>query len=352
MISKGRFGTATPAGDPGEHEVPSRWHRSPGRATAVVAVGLVLLIALISFLTWQGESFGSTDGGHVAIVRNGGPFDNTKIRQVLPPSSGRTNIGMFSTLHDYPTSQRFYTISSSGSKADANESITVPTADGVNVGIEGSAYFTLNTDPSDGYKILRDFDNKYGTRQFRCTNTSTSLNIYDGDDGFSCFLDQVVAPVINNDLRVSIGDVKCAQLVASCSLVQNTSAAIDPSTIGKGNVNLAKIEQDISSSLATDLNTTLGGQFFSNVRFNLAKIDLDPAVQKAISDAQAKFAQVSAAQADLKQAQIQAQTNTARQQGYNSCKACQQIDILHALPSKLTTLVLGNNSGVSLTVPK
>ena len=65
-----------------------------------------------------------------------GPFDNTKIRQVLPASSGRTNIGMFSTLHDYPTSQRFYTISSSGSRADANESITVPTADGVNVGIE------------------------------------------------------------------------------------------------------------------------------------------------------------------------------------------------------------------------
>ena len=74
-------------------------------------------------------------------------------------------------------------------------------------------------------------------------------------------------------------------------------------------------------------------------------------MQKAISEAQAKFAQVSAAQADLKQAQIQAQTNKARQAGYNSCRACQQIDILKALPQRLTTLVLGNNSGVSLTVP-
>ncbi len=116
-------------------------------------------------------------------------------------------------------------------------------------------------------------------------------------------------------------------------------------------MHLARIEQSISSSLAGDLNSTLGGQFFSNVRFNLAKVDLDPAVQKAISDAQAKFAQVSAAQADLKQAQIQAQTNKARQSGYNACRACQQIDILHALPTKLTTLVLGNNSGVSLNVP-
>jgi hypothetical protein len=312
---------------------------------------LLVLVVFISFLVWQNESFGSTDGGHVAVVRNGAPFDNTKIRQVLPPSSGRTDIGMFSTLHNYPTSQRFYTISSCGSRADANESITVPTADGVNVGIEGSAYFTLNTDPSGDYKVLRDFDDKYGTREFRCTDTSQSRDVWDGDEGFSCFLDQVVAPIINNDLRVSIGDVKCADLVASCSLVQNTTASIDASKIGKGNVHLARIEQSISSSLAGDLNSTLGGEFFSNVRFNLAKVDLDPAVQKAISDAQAKFAQVSAAQADLKQAQIQAQTNKARQSGYDACKACQQIDILHALPSKLTTLVLGNNSGVSLNVP-
>jgi len=36
----------------------------------------------------------------------------------------------------------------------------------------------------------------------------------------------------------------------------------------------------------------------------------------------------------------------------DSCKACQQIDILRALPLTLTTLVLGNNSDVSLTVPK
>lgn len=347
MVNARRFGKPTPTDD-----VASPRRRSPGRTTAVVGTVIVLFAGFIAFLVWQNESFGSTDGGHVAIVRNGGPFDNTRIRQVLPASSGRTNVGMFSALHDYPTSQRFYTISSSGSKADANESVTVPTADGVNVGIEGSAYFTLNTDPGSGYKILKDFDNKYGTRRFRC-RTSQSLNIYDGDDGFSCFLDQVVAPIINNDLRVSIGDVRCADLVASCSLVQNTSAArVDPSKIGKGNVNLAKIEGNISSSLTDDLKSTLGGDFFANVRFNLAKVDLDPAVQKAISEAQAKFAQVSAAQADLKQAQIEAQTNGARQKGYESCKACQQIDILKALPPALTTLVLGNNSGVSLTVPK
>lgn len=326
--------------------------RRPLRFTVTVGVILAFVVLLIAFLTWQNESFGSTDGGHVAIVRNGGPFDNTRIRQVLPASSGRTNIGMYSALHNYPTSQRFYTISSTGN-GDSDESIQVPTADGVQVGIEGTAYFTLNTDSAAGYKVLKQFDNKYGTRTFRCTHGG-SAHLYDGDEGFSCFLDQIVGPVINNDLRVSIGDLKCADLVASCSLVQNsttTSRTVDPTAVGKGNVNLAKVEQDISSSLTSDLNSTLGGPFFSNVRFNLAKIDLDPAVQKAISAAQAKFAEVTASQADLKKAEIEAQTNKARQGGYDNCKTCQQIDILKALPPGLTSLVLGQNSGLSITVP-
>jgi hypothetical protein len=34
--------------------------------------------------------------------------------------------------------------------------------------------------------------------------------------------------VINNDLRTSIGEVKCADLVSSCSLVQNSTVALDP----------------------------------------------------------------------------------------------------------------------------
>lgn len=307
---------------------------------AVVIVGAVVLLG----------GYGSTDGGHIAVVRNGGPLDNTKIRQVVSPGSGRTRIGLYSTLHKYPTSQRFFTISSSGN-ADANESVTVPTADGVNVGVEGTAYFTLNTSPTDDYAVLKAFDNAYGTRQFKCTGSNGPKDLWDGDAGFSCFLDQIFSPVINNDLRTSIGDVKCSDLVSSCSLVQNSSAAIDPSKVGQGNVNLANIEKNISSSLTSDLNSTLGGDYFQNVKFNLAKIDLDPAVQKAISTAQASFADVSQAQAELKKAQIEAQANAAKQRGYTSCPVCAQQDLLAKLPQGITVFAPGNNSGISLAVP-
>lgn len=309
-------------------------------ALAVIVVGAVALLG----------GYGSTDGGHIAVVRNGGPLDNTKIRQLVSPGSGRTRIGLYSTMHKYPTSQRFFTISSSGN-ADANESVTVPTADGVNVGVEGTAYFTLNTSPADNYAVLKAFDNAYGTRQFKCTGSSTSKDLWDGDAGFACFLDQIFSPVINNDLRTSIGDVKCADLVSSCSLVQNSSTAVDPTKVGQGNVNLANIEKNISASLTSDLNSTLGGDYFQNVKFNLAKIDLDPAVQKAISTAQASFADVSQAQADLKKAQIEAQANAAKQRGYTSCPVCAQQDLLAKLPQGITVFAPGNGSGISLAVP-
>jgi len=316
--------------------------------SALIAV-LVLVVVLVGCIALFG-GYGSTDGGHIAVVRNGGPLDNTKIRQIVTPGSGRTRIGLYSTMHKYPTSQRFFTISSTGN-ADANESVTVPTADGVSVGVEGTAYFTLNTQPDQDYAVLRSFDNAYGTRQFKCTNGGESRDLWDGDAGFSCFLDQIFSPVINNDLRTSIGDVKCSDLVSSCSLVQNSNASIDASKVGQGNVNLANIENKISSSLTSDLNTTLGGNYFLNVKFNLAKIDLDPAVQKAISTAQASFADVSQAQADLKKAQIEAQANAAKQRGYTSCPVCAQQDLLAKLPQGITVFAPGNNSGISLAVP-
>ena len=313
---------------------------------SVAGVVVVVGILAAAFLLFAG--YGRTDGGHVAVIRNGGPLDNTKIRQVVPAGSGRVRIGLYSSQHNYPTSQRFFTISVSG-KGDANESVTVPTADGVNVGIEGSAYFTVNTDPANGWAVLKDFDNKYGTRKFSCGGKA-SLAVWDGDAGFSCFLDQIVAPVINNDLRVLVGSIRCADLVASCALVQNAGRA-DPSKVGAGNSSLAQIEAGISSSLGDDLTRTLGGDYLRGVKFNLAKVDLDPKVQDAISTAQAAFAQVSQAQARVQQAAQDALANQRRQAGYNACPACQQIDILKALPQGITVFAPGSGSGVSLSVP-
>jgi len=58
--------------------------RGIGSITALgVAMFVVGLIALVGLL----GGFTKTTGGEVAVVRNGGPFDNHRIRQTIQPAS-------------------------------------------------------------------------------------------------------------------------------------------------------------------------------------------------------------------------------------------------------------------------
>lgn len=321
-------------------------HSGPSRGRAILlTVGTIVAIALFIVAVVVLKSFTRTPGGVVAVVRNGGPLDNNRIRQVIQPASSRVYSGLFSTVHEYPAQQRFYTITSDSTRGDRT-GVDVeldPTKDGVQVGIEGTVYFTLNTDPA----VLSDFDNKYGTRTYRGQDNKVR-HAYDGDDGWDSFLDQIVRPVISNDLRQQIGDSRCQELVSSCALVQNTSATTATTAIS-GNTNLAAIQDAINKSLQTDLNVTLGGKYFGDIRFNLAKVNLPTKVQDAIDQAQAAFAQITEAQARVASAKADASANEQRQQGYQLCPACAIIDELKAIPPNVTTYAPG--AGLAIAAP-
>jgi regulator of protease activity HflC (stomatin/prohibitin superfamily) len=318
-------------------------------AVVFFVVGLAILIGIFHGLT-------KTSGGEVAVVRNGGPFDNHRIRQVIQPASGLTWIGWWSSAHKYPAQQRFYTITSDAGRGDRAgvDVVHTPTSDGVNVGIEGTIYFTLNL----GDSALRQFDNKFGTRKFRGLDGVLRFP-YDGDDGWSGFLDSIVRPVIDNDLREQINTFRCAELVSSCALVQNAgSAATAPpaNSTNKGlggqsnNGNIAKVQQAINSSLGVDLRQTLGGDFFTGIRFNLVRITLPAKLQGAVDDAQAAFAQVTQAQARVQSAKADAEANRIRQRGYQDCPACARIDELKAIPPNVQTYAPG--AGFAVTPAK
>lgn len=323
-----------------------RFRRSPalvwGVGAALVVGFLVVLILLIGILS----SFDKTSGGEVAVVRNGGMFDNNQIRQVIDPASGLTYTGMWSHVHKYPAQQRFYTITSNGNGDRTGVDVVhTPTSDGVDVGIEGTLYFTLNLD----HGVLRTFDDKYGTRKFRSLD-GTARYAWQGDDGWSGFLDQVVRPVIDNDLREQINSFRCAELVSSCVLVQNggSQQKVDTNANGQSNNgNIAQVQQAINSSLSTDLSQTLGGSFITGIRFNLVRITLPDKVQSAVNDAQAAFAQVTQAQAKVQQAKADALANRERERGYRDCPACAQIDTLKAIPPNVTTFAPGGNFAIT-----
>jgi len=222
--------------------------------------------------------------------------------------------------------------------------VHTPTSDGVDVGIEGTLYFTLTLD----HRAVRQFDNKFGTRKFRGLD-GVSRYAYEGDDGWSGFLDQIVRPVIDNDLRQQINGFRCAQLVSSCTLVQN--AGNQQKVVANGgksnNGNLAQVQQAINTSLEQDLKQTLGGDYLIDIRFNLVRIALPAEVQDAVNKAQAAFAQVTQAQARVQSAKADAQANRERERGYRDCPACAQIDTLKAIPGSVTTFAPGAGFAVT-----
>ena len=316
---------------------------------AAVLGSVVLIVTLIGLFS----GFDKTQGGEVGVVRNGGWFDNNRIRQVIQPGSALTWTGFWSTTHMYPAQQRFYTITSDVKRGERTgvDVVHTPSSDGVDLGIEGTIYFTLNLDAQS----LKDFDNKFGTRRFQGLD-GTMRYAHDGDEGWSTFLDAVVRPVIDNDLRIQINNFRCAELVSSCALVQNTVAgttAPRPTTVPanggqSNNTNIAKVQDAVNTSLPKDLREMLGGDFFQGIRFNLVRVTLPANVQDAVNKAQAAYAAVSEAQARVAQAAADAQANKKRQEGYNACPACAQIDIIKALPPGVTTYAPGAGTAVPL----
>lgn len=312
---------------------------TPGRVarwTAGSVVGGIAIIAGASVLFAGIGAFDSIDGGHIAVLRNGG-LANQNIRGFLNPGAGMTFTGLYSTEHIYPAQQQVYTISADPAQGDTPtaDSIDVPSADGVDISIDGTLYYSLNLN----HAALSAFDNDYGTQTYMWNGSA--LHPYDGSDGWNAFINAVVRPTLQNELRTAMSSVTCAQVDSACALVKNTTneTASQASTSNDGN--LVKIQNQINSELATDLQNQLGGQYLANLRFTISTVTLPSNVQSAINTAQAAFAQVSTAQAQVNAAQLTAQANELTEKGYQACPVCGQIAEEKALPSGITTYAPG-----------
>ncbi len=221
-----------------------------------------------------------------------------------------------------------------------------PSSDGVEMGIEATIYFTLNTESG----AIKASTTKFGTRQFL------------GADGERRY------PGTASTAGTASSTRWCARSsTTTCGCRSTASAAPSwspaapwcktgraasptrpgrPPTARQNNTNIAKVQQAINDSLRADLRDTLGGDFFQNLKFNLVRVTLPGSVQDAVNKAQAAFAQVSEAQAKVAQAQAEADANKKRQEGYNACTTCAQIDMIKSLPPGITTYAPGAGAAV------
>jgi regulator of protease activity HflC (stomatin/prohibitin superfamily) len=312
----------------------------------LVCIGLV--VGVICLIGWI-SAFESTGPGEVCVVQEGGPFDGRSVKEVRQGGEGVQNIGIWNSQNCFPSTQRNYIISADPSEADSKkiDFVEVPTRDATNVRVEGQALFRLNTDPA----VMKDFYRKYGVRTF------DGKHPYEGDDGWRNFLSVQFRPVLDNALREAIGDFRCVELNNTCQYVQNAQEAL------KGNVkevnnsqNLANAQRQIEQTLQRDLNTTLGGPFFEDVRFRLRGVKFAPQVQHQITAAQTKATQVATQklEADRQVAEAEGQRKVAAQnaaairikaKGYRSNPAQARIDAIRAFCGSggCHPQVIGNN---------
>jgi len=308
----------------------------------IVRVAAVAVVLLVVSLGVTG-CMATPEGGEVIVVRNGGPFDDKQIRQVVPNGSGNTWIGFWSQAHPYPASdqQRIYKFDDSPD-ADAKP-VEVPTRDGVRVRLTGTFYINTAFDNTpQGESLVRKFDTAYGTRPFighEAGGGTLSAKPWE-EGGFAVFLNAILQPVIDSNIREVIAEFDCKQLVSSCALVQRGGAenVSAEEVVGNNNKsNVTQVQDRINQNLSEEIQAKLGQPYFRNIRFSLGPVEL-PGVQKAIDQAQSAFAEVSRAQARVAQAKADADANEERQRGYNNCPACQRIDAIKALPPGLTAL--------------
>lgn len=331
-----------------------------------VGVAALVVLGVVAGLFIAISGYSSSDAGEWTVIRNGGAFDNSNVRvvdgqpQVLPPGAGITWVGLASDAsHGYPSTQRYFKVSAAPD-ADSNEVINVPSKDGVNLGVEGTFWFELNSDP----RVLADLDNKFGTRTFPYLDRSDDpptirmLHAWEQNDaGWGAFLSGTLGGLVQNDLRQEIGQVNCPNLIATCVLAQpqapntDTAAVIAAAANTGGTTTITDIQDKVNKSFAKDVREVLGGDYFTNIKFVLAKVSLDPTIQAKINDAQGSYTDVTKAQAKKQTAILEADAQVERERGYSGCPTCARIDEKKALPPNLTTYVeAGSTAPVALGV--
>lgn len=263
------------------------------------AVGLVIAVVLffcfIAFCAWA-FSFKGVDQGHVAVVKEGGPFDGRGVKEVRQPGSKSKPIGAFNKQYNFPVTQRDLT--------DEAGQIIVPTADGVNVIVDGQALFQFKTDPALVTKFYKEFAvRKWDGEQI------------DSDQGWINFLKIRLVPILFQSIRQTIGTKDCTSLNNTCIYVLNADQVIgdaqkaqEQAKQAKTEQNLADAEQKITTAFQQNLKDGLGDDYFEGVRFQNLRVRFLPGTQQKIDDAQNKRAEVATAR-------LEAQRVTAEARG-------------------------------------
>lgn len=322
------------------------------RAPIIIGAAVIAVLGAILLIV-SGPTFTKADGGTVVVVRNGGWFDDTSVREVVQPNSSITWEGWHSTEHPYPASQRYFRVGPEGT-ADSQETINVPTKDGVNISVAGTWYFQLTTDSEK----LTKFDDAFGTRTYQVGED----RFYAWEEeGWPAFLDTTFSTTALNASRQALNGRSCADIIPSCILVQGESATaeVDPAKLDAAaqaaTSTLDSIQQEMGSVFAAKANEILGDGVIEQVQFSLTNLtlpgDLQNSITASLQSRTDSKARIAAAEASKQEAQAKADANVLTQNGYNTCPICGEIDLRKAIPGGVTVWAPGGDAAIAVQPP-
>lgn len=335
---------------------------SSTRSSAVLVfwslLAIVAFVFLCGALIGGCKSINHTEPTEVALIRNGGMLDTRDIREIRPPTSGYKISGLYSEVRKYIAGNevRYFGIADDPSLGDKGAEISVPTRDGVEVGINGQVLFrTAFTDPNgnlteESEALLREFDEKFGNRNFTGSG-GDSHKPWEGEAGWQAFLFTMVKPVIENAFRREVGSVNCAELVSSCALVQS-SGKIDLTALSESDnqATFAKIQDSVQEQIDEGVEAAMGGEYLTDFRVQLTKVTLPKDVQVAINRAQASFAQIAESRAQNIQSKFEAARNARLAKAYQDSPVLGQIEMAKILADGNATIILDGTGGLGLNV--
>jgi regulator of protease activity HflC (stomatin/prohibitin superfamily) len=302
-------------------------------------VAILFALAALGMLGFTaGARLLRQDIGHVGVVRNGGPFNNRAIRQILLPGAGLTWAGWFSQKpHEYPARGivLLYGVTADPSRGHRPgiDVVTVPSRDGVQIGIEGTVYYHFVGESNP--EALKQFDRTFGSRRYSA-HGGPAYYPYEGDAGFQAMIENVFRPILDDDLRREAGAFECAAIVTACTVVRPASGR--PSKQGSTK-STAMIQGRINRSLEDDLAGALGGHYFVDVHFRITRVTLPGNVQTAVDRAQAESAQVRVARERLRQGYYEARRNELLAKVYNKSPSLANINAIRAAPRQSTVII-------------
>lgn len=336
-------------------------YRSSGTSSSgaggmvLLAIGAILVLFVLIGGCGYVSSYDAPKPGYIGVCQTGGLFQgDSGTCGVMQPGQGKKALGIQNSLRQYPITQRNFTL---GNVADAEgRPLTLTTKDGKQVTVSIQFLFTLDRNN------IEAFYKNYGLKSYGGKEVYTQ-------DGWVNFLKAEFSNVAAQSLKGLVLSKTAAQLNPAFAAAEAGETKVDFDKLDSEG-NLSQLEIEAGERFAQELKTTLGGDFFTNVRVSSLQVQPPVEVQKsvnasvaakatevkAIADGKARAAtaradatvKVTEAKAARDSAILEAQGLKAKARAYGRSPEKAQVDAIEALPDSLTTLIIGGGKSQTL----